>query len=147
MSLLFTGYTLNAPNGEMKLDNRTLVAPMCQYSSNHGLANDWHLYHWANLLNSGASALIIEATAVTTDGRITPHCLGLFDDACEEALANHLHRAKALAPANVKVGIQLNHAGRKASSAVPWEGGALIPPSEPTGWPTRAPSAIAQKSR
>jgi len=143
MSLLFTEFKLPAPNGGITLANRTVVAPMCQYSSIDGLANDWHLFHWANLLNSGASALIIEATGVTADGRITPHCLGLYNDACEEALADHLHRARALAPA-VKVGIQLCHAGRKASSAAPWEGGALIEPSQPNGWQTKAPSAIPQ---
>ncbi len=143
MSLLFTEFHLPAPNGGFTLANRTVVAPMCQYSSIDGLANDWHLFHWANLLNSGASALILEATGVTADGRITPHCLGLYNDACEVALADHLHRARALAPA-VKVGIQLCHAGRKASSAAPWEGGALIDPSQPNGWPTRAPSAIPQ---
>ena len=143
MSLLFTEFKLPAPNGGIALANRTVVAPMCQYSSIDGLANDWHLFHWANLLNSGASALIIEATGVTADGRITPHCLGLYNDACEAALADHLHRARALAPA-VKVGIQLCHAGRKASSAAPWEGGALIEPSQPNGWQTKAPSAIPQ---
>jgi 2,4-dienoyl-CoA reductase-like NADH-dependent reductase (Old Yellow Enzyme family) len=143
MSLLFTEFKLPAPNGGITLANRTVVAPMCQYSSIDGLANDWHLFHWANLLNSGASALIIEATGVTADGRITPHCLGLYNDACEAALTDHLQRARALAPA-VKVGIQLCHAGRKASSAAPWEGGALIEPSQPNGWQTKAPSAIPQ---
>ncbi len=145
MSLLFSEFSLSAPNGGFTLANRAIVAPMCQYSSIDGLANDWHLFHWANLLNSGASALIIEATGVTADGRITPHCLGLYNDACEAAILDHLTRAKALAPA-VKIGIQLCHAGRKASSAAPWEGGALIDPSQANGWQTRAPSAIPQNA-
>lgn len=141
MSLLFTEFTLPAPVGGFTLPNRMMVAPMCQYSSQGGLANDWHLFHWTNLFNSGAAAFIVEATAVTADGRITPHCLGLYDDACEQAFTEHLQRARKLAP-ELKVGVQLNHAGRKASSSVPWEGGSLILPSQPKGWQTRAPSAI-----
>lgn len=143
MSNLFSEYHLPAPNGGITLENRMVVAPMCQYSSIDGLANDWHLTHWTNLFNSGAAAFIIEATAVTPEGRITPKCLGLWNDACEAAIKDHLQRARALAPA-IKVGIQLNHAGRKASSNVPWEGGDLIPPTGKNGWQTVGPSAIPQ---
>lgn len=143
MSLLFSPFTLFAPKDGFTLPNRMIVAPMCQYSSENGLANDWHLFHWTNLFNSGASAVIIEATAVTAEGRITPQCLGLYDDACGAAFTQHLHRARKLAP-SLKVGVQLNHAGRKASSSVPWEGGSLIAPSESRGWATSAPSAIPQ---
>lgn len=123
------------------LSNRLVVAPMCQYASTDGLANDWHLTHWANLLNSGAGLVTIEATAVEPDGRISPGCLGLWNDATEVALADKLHRARAQAPGNVRVAIQLSHAGRKASSAKPWEGGALLGEAE-GGWATSGPSAV-----
>ncbi|MBA4256812.1 MAG: oxidoreductase [Polaromonas sp.] len=140
MSLLFTPYTLPSPQGGMTLPNRLVVAPMCQYSAVDGCATDWHLTHWANLLNSGAGLVTLEATAVEADGRISPGCLGLWDDATEAALAHHLHRARAQAPATA-VCIQLSHAGRKASSARPWEGGALLSP-EQGGWHTWGPSAL-----
>ncbi len=97
--------------------------------------------HWTNLLNSGAGLFTIEATAVSPEGRITPSCLGLWDDETEEALTQHLHRARALAPA-MPVCIQLAHAGRKASSAVPWRGGQLLS-REQGGWTPVAPSAVA----
>ena len=141
MSKLFTEFQLNSPRGQMTLANRMIVAPMCQYSSEDGLANDWHLTHWTNLMNRGAGAVIIEATGVTADGRITPNCLGIWNDAGEQAITERLKRARKLAPQGL-VGLQLCHAGRKASSQVPWEGGALIPPSSPGGWQTVAPSAV-----
>jgi 2,4-dienoyl-CoA reductase-like NADH-dependent reductase (Old Yellow Enzyme family) len=109
----------------LKLANRIVVAPMCQYSAQEGLATDWHLAHWTSLLNSGAGLIILEATAVTAEGRITPGCLGLWDDGTAAALADHLGRARKLAP-KVPVAIQLAHAGRKASSAAPWNGGQLL---------------------
>ncbi|WP_256440688.1 NADH:flavin oxidoreductase/NADH oxidase [Polynucleobacter sp. MWH-Spelu-300-X4] len=141
-SQLFSKLHLSSPRGGIDLDNRVIVAPMCQYASENGLASDWHLMHWGNLLNSGAGMFIIEATAVVPEGRITPHCLGLWDDQTEAALADKLHRAKALAP-KVPVCIQLAHAGRKASSAAPWNGGQLLPP-QAGGWVTVAPSALPQ---
>jgi NADPH2 dehydrogenase len=95
--------------------------------------------HWGNLLNSGAAMLTIEATAVLPEGRITPSCLGLWDERTEAALATHLQRARALAPPTA-VCIQLAHAGRKASSAVPWQGGQLLAP-DAGGWQTVGPSA------
>ena len=82
MSQLFSPYAL----GDLRLKNRIVIAPMCQYSSTEGLANDWHLAHWTSLLNSGAGLVTLEATAVTRDGRITPGCLGLWDDATAAAL-------------------------------------------------------------
>ena len=94
MSLLFSPLTLNTPQGPLTLPNRIVVAPMCQYSAHEGQANDWHLFHWANLLNSGSGLLILEATAVTPEGRITPQCLGLWDDATAQALSDHLARAR-----------------------------------------------------
>lgn len=142
MSTLFSPYTLPSPRGGLTLANRVVVAPMCQYSARLGEATDWHLAHWASLLNSGAGLVTIEATAVTAEGRITPDCLGLWDDRTEHALGSTLARARALAP-KVPVCIQLAHAGRKASSAVPWQGGQLLPTGE-GGWPTVAPSAVPQ---
>ena len=118
MSLLFTPFTFNAPSGPLTLPNRIVVAPMCQYSADHGQATDWHLTHWTNMLNSGAGLFTIEATAVSAVGRISPGCLGLWDDATQAALADKLHRARRLAPA-MPVCIQISHAGRKASSAAP----------------------------
>jgi NADPH2 dehydrogenase len=98
--------------------------------------------HWGNLLNSGAGMFTIEATAVLPEGRITPSCLGLWDAHTEAALASHLQRARTLAPPTA-VCIQLAHAGRKASSAVPWQGGQLLPP-DAGGWQTVGPSALPQ---
>ena len=93
--------------------------------------------HWGNMLNSGAAMFIIEATAVVPEGRITPMCLGLWDDATAAALQDKLHRARQLAP-KVPVCIQLAHAGRKASSAAPWQGGQLLTPAQ-GGWPPKVP--------
>jgi NADPH2 dehydrogenase len=140
MSLLFTPYTLPAPRGGLALPNRIVVAPMCQYQAQNGCATDWHLMHWGNLLNSGAALFTIEATAVVPEGRITPACLGLWDDATQDALGNTLQRARTLAP-HTAVCIQLAHAGRKASSALPWEGAQLLSPSH-GGWKTFGPSAL-----
>jgi len=144
MTQLFSPFQLPAPSGGITLANRMVVAPMCQYSAHDGLANDWHLTHWTNLMNSGAAALIIEATGVTPKGRITPRCLGLWNDACEEALTDRLKRARALSPKTTLVGIQLAHAGRKASSHIPSQSGASIPPTDPLGWQTLAPSNVPQ---
>lgn len=113
---------------------------MCQYASEEGRANDWHLAHWAQLLNSGAGMLTLEATAVSRDGRITPGCLGLWDEATALALQDHLQRARKLAPP-MPVCIQLGHAGRKASSEVPWRGGQLIALDQ-GGWQAWGPSAL-----
>jgi len=139
-SLLFTPFSLPSPRGGLTLPNRIVVAPMCQYSAVNGLAADWHLMHWGNLLNSGAGLVTIEATAVLPEGRISPGCLGLWDDATETAMADTLQRARRLASATA-VCIQLSHAGRKASSAAPWDGGKLLSSSE-GGWETFGPSAL-----
>ena len=139
MSKLFSPLTLPSPRGGLPLANRIVVAPMCQYSAHHGEASDWHLMHWGNLLNSGAALFTIEATAVLPEGRITPNCLGLWDERTETALSDRLQRARKLAPP-VPVCIQLAHAGRKASSAVPWQGAQLLSPAQ-GGWETFAPSA------
>lgn len=140
MSALFSEFELGAGRGPLKLANRIVVAPMCQYSCQDGMADDWHLMHWGNLLNSGAGLFTIEATAVSERGRITPGCLGIYNDATAQALADRLGRARRLAPP-VPVSIQIGHAGRKASSHVPWNGGKLIPLAE-GGWLPEAPSAV-----
>jgi 2,4-dienoyl-CoA reductase-like NADH-dependent reductase (Old Yellow Enzyme family) len=126
--------------GDVALANRIVVSPMCQYSAHDGCAGDWHLVHWGQLLQSGAGLMFVEATAVTPDGRITPQCLGLWDDASERALTDAMSRARRCAPP-MPVAIQLAHAGRKASSAAPWLGGHLAPGAG--GWTTVAPSPVA----
>jgi NADPH2 dehydrogenase len=113
---------------------------MCQYAAESGTPGDWHLMHWGNLLNSGAALFTMEATAVVPEGRITPACLGLWDDRTEAAMTSVLQRARALAP-RTAVCIQLAHAGRKASSALPWQGAQLLP-AEKGGWETFGPSAL-----
>ena len=140
MSLLFSPFTLASPRGGITLPNRIVIAPMCQYAARNGLAGDWHLMHWGNLLNSGAAMLTLEATAVAPEGRITPACLGLWDAPTQDALGSTLQRARALAP-QTAVCIQLAHAGRKASSARPWDGGQLLR-ADAGGWETFAPSAV-----
>ena len=142
MSLLFTPFHLPSPRGGLTLPNRIVVAPMCQYAADNGEATDWHLMHWGSLLNSGAALFTIEATAVLPEGRITPACLGLWDDRTEAALTSTLQRARQLAPPTA-VCIQLAHAGRKASSALPWAGAQLLPPQQ-GGWETYGPSALPQ---
>ena len=135
---LFSRFALR----ELKLANRIVVSPMCQYSAVDGRATDWHGIHWGQMLQSGAGMFTIEATAVSAVGRITHGCLGLYDDACEQAIKELLASARANAPA-MPVALQLAHAGRKASSHKPWDGGQLIS-IEQGGWKPLAPSAIAQ---
>jgi 2,4-dienoyl-CoA reductase-like NADH-dependent reductase (Old Yellow Enzyme family) len=142
VSLLFSPFKLSSPRGGLELANRIVVAPMCQYSCVDGQAADWHLAHWTSLLNSGAGLMTIEATGVTADGRITPDCLGLWDERTELAMGSTLARARKLAP-SMPVCIQLSHAGRKASSAAPWHGGQLLTP-EQGGWQSVGPSALPQ---
>jgi 2,4-dienoyl-CoA reductase-like NADH-dependent reductase (Old Yellow Enzyme family) len=124
----------------LTLDNRLVVSPMCQYSADDGSANDWHMMHLGSLANSGAGLLVLEATAVTHDGRITHGCLGLYSDANEAALKPVIEACRRRGVA--KIGIQLGHAGRKASARRPWEGAAMNEPELVTPWPTKAPSAI-----
>jgi len=126
--------------GDLELHNRIIIAPMCQYSATDGSATDWHLIHLGHLALSGAGLMIIEATAVVPEGRITPSDLGLYSDANEQALARVLDAVRAHAP--IKIGMQLAHAGRKASSRAPWQGGAQIPLGQPGSWQAVAPSAV-----
>ena len=120
------------------LRNRVAVSPMCQYSADDGLANDWHLVHLGSRAVGGAGLVLLESTAVTPEGRISPRDLGLWDDAQVEGLARCVRFLEAQ---GAVAGIQLGHAGRKASTAPPWEGGGVVPPSA-GGWPTVAPSAV-----
>ena len=122
----------------LTLPNRIVIAPMCQYSAEDGDANDWHLIHLGQLALSGAGLLILEATAVEQDGRITPGDLGLYTDSNERALARVLAAVRRYSP--MPVGVQLGHAGRKASSQAPWDGGQQIPPGE-GGWVGESASA------
>ena len=126
--------------GDLRLDNRIVIAPMCQYSASNGTAGDWHMIHLGHLALSGAGLMILEATAISPDGRISPQDLGLYSDENENALAKILTAVRAHSP--IAVALQLSHAGRKASSRAPWEGGAQIRPDEPLGWKTEAPSPV-----
>jgi len=123
----------------LQLPNRILVSPMCQYSAVDGVMTDWHLAHLTSLAISGAGLVMIEATGVELTGRITPGCTALCSDATERAIGRVVQAVHHYTPA--AIGIQLAHAGRKASSRVPWEGGSLIRPEE-GGWTTDAPSAL-----
>ena len=125
---------------DLALTNRIVVSPMCQYSANDGCASDWHLGHLGMLANSGASLVVVEATHVERHGRITHGCMGLYSDANEAALARVVAYCRGAGTA--KLGIQLAHAGRKASSQRPWEGGGALKANEDP-WPTMAPSATA----
>jgi NADPH2 dehydrogenase len=123
----------------LTLPNRVVVAPMCQYSADDGVGNDWHMTHLGMLSNSGAGLVVLEATHVERPGRITHGCLGLYSDACEDALVRIVDHCRRIGTA--KLGIQLAHAGRKASSQRPWEGAkALAADQDP--WPTIGPSAV-----
>jgi NADPH2 dehydrogenase len=124
---------------DLELPNRIVVSPMCQYSADDGVASDWHGAHLGMLANSGAALLVIEATGVERRGRITHGCLGLYSDDCEAALAALISRARRYGSA--KIGIQLAHAGRKASASRPWEGAHPLKTGEDP-WETIGPSAI-----
>lgn len=133
MSQLFTPYTL----GKLTLKNRLVVAPMCQYSAKLGIAQPWHEQHLGHLACSGTAALTIEATAVCEEGRVTHGCLGLWNDEQMSVLGKLLERVRDYS--DIPIGVQLNHAGRKASALPPWEGGK---PLQEQGWETLAPSAL-----
>lgn len=138
MSALFSPFTQRS----ITYRNRIGVSPMCQYSAIDGMANDWHFVHLGSRATGGAGLVMAEATAVSPEGRITPGCLGLWNNAHAEPLARiaHFITSQGAVP-----GIQLAHAGRKASCLVPWQGGLPIAPAEPDGWQTFAPSAIGYR--
>ena len=125
--------------GAMKLANRIVIAPMCQYSAVDGGMTDWHMIHLGHLALSGAALLTIEATAVLPEGRITHGDVGLWDDPTEAAMARTLDGVRRWS--DMPIAIQLAHAGRKASTEVPWKGGKQIAPGDAKGWQVVAPSA------
>lgn len=137
MSALFSPLALRG----LTLSNRVLVSPMCQYVARDGQATPWHMIHLGGLASSGAGALFIESTAVEPAGRITPGDLGLWDDSTEAALKPVIDAIRSFS--STAIVLQLGHAGRKASSQVPWEGGQLIAPAD-GGWQTVGPSALPQ---
>lgn len=135
MTALFTPFSLKS----VSLRNRIAVPPMCQYSAVGGFATDWHLPHYTALAKGGAGLVIVEATAVAPEGRITPGCLGLWQDDQVAALQTI---ASAIKAAGAVAGIQLAHAGRKASANEPWQGDDHIENSDPRAWQTIAPSSV-----
>lgn len=136
MNHLFTPFTLKS----ITLRNRIAVPPMCQYSAEDGFTNDWHRSHYAGLARGGAGLVIVEATAVSPEGRISPACTGLWKDEQQAGMADIAREIKA---AGAVPGIQLAHAGRKASANRPWDGDDHIASDDPRGWSTLSPSAIA----
>lgn len=136
MTALFTEFSLK----DVTLRNRIAVPPMCQYSADDGHTNDWHLAHYTQLARGGAGLVIVEATAVSPEGRITPGCTGIWNDAQAEGMAKI---ASAIKKAGACAGIQIAHAGRKASANRPWEGDDHLADSDPQSWQTIAPSAVA----
>ena len=134
MSQLFTPYTIRG----ITFRNRIFVSPMCQYSSNDGLPNDWHLVHLGSRAVGGAALVMVEASGVSPEGRITAWDSGLWSDAHAKAFAPIVRFIEAQGSV---AGIQLAHAGRKASTEVPWRGGRPIVAGQHS-WQTVAPSAI-----
>lgn len=133
---LFTPFSLKG----ITLRNRITVSPMCQYQAIDGLPTNWHPVHYQSLARGGAGMVIVEATAVSAEGRITPGCLGLWS---EEHAASLKPIVAGIKAAGAVPGIQIGHAGRKASANLPWEGDDHIPAGDPRSWETIAPSAVA----
>ena len=136
MSALFQPFTLK----DITLRNRIAVPPMCQYRAVDGLVNDWHLQNYAGMARGGAGLVIVEATAVAPEGRITPDCAGIWNDELAQAF---IPTVRAIKQHGGVPGIQIAHAGRKASANNPWEGDDHIANDAPRGWQTIAPSPIA----
>jgi len=126
--------------GGITLPNRIVISPMCQYSADDGSMTDWHLVHLGSMACSGAGLFVVEKTNVTREGRITHGCTGLYSDHNEAAMARAVQVYRNIT--KNPIGIQVGHAGRKASAQVPWLGGKALGPGE-SPWPTVAPSAIA----
>ena len=139
-SMLFSPISI----GDLVINNRIVVAPMCQYSAIDGSATDWHLMHLGQFSVSGSGLVFIEATAVEKKGRITPGCLGLYSDDNEKELKKIVQFFKKYG--NSKIGIQLAHAGRKASTEIPWRGGLPLEEGNDQCWETVAPSAESYSS-
>lgn len=136
MTDLFSSFQLK----DVTLKNRIAIPPMCQYMADDGFVNNWHKVHYASLARGGSGLVIVEATAVAPEGRITPHCLGLWNDDQADQLREI---AAAIKAAGAVPGIQIAHAGRKASANIPWEGDDHISVDDSRAWQPIAPSAIA----
>ncbi len=136
MPSLFDPFTVKS----ITLRNRIGVSPMCQYSSTDGRMDDWHLVHLGARASGGAALVVAEASAVSPDGRITAGDAGIWSDDQVEPLARI---GRFVRSQGAVLGIQIAHAGRKASDAIPWKGGGQIPDGEPGGWPTLSASPIA----
>ena len=136
MSALFQPFKLK----DVTLRNRIAVPPMCQYMATDGVVNDWHRVHYPAIARGGAGLVIVEATAVSPEGRISPNCTGLWNNTQAAALAPIAASIKA---AGAVPGIQIGHAGRKASANRPWDGDDHIAADDARGWPTISPSATA----
>ncbi len=134
MASLFQEFRLK----EVVLRNRIVVSPMCQYSSDDGFPNDWHLVHLGSRAVGGAGLVIVEATAVSPEGRISPGDSGIYLDAHVEPFARI---TRFLKQHGAVPGMQLAHAGRKTSASKPWEGGQHLG-TDQGGWDTLAPSAL-----
>jgi len=135
MSNLFDPITV----GNISIKNRVWVSPMCQYSAVDGVMQDWHAIHYGSFITGGSGLVMVEATGIRPEGRISPQCLGIWNDQQAQVLGelpNFAHKH------GVKMGIQLAHAGRKASTSAPWLGGKPLDVAD-GGWQTVAPSAIA----
>jgi len=136
MSFLFSEFRLKS----ITLRNRIGVSPMCQYSARDGLADDWHLVHLGARAIGGAALVVAEATAVSPEGRITPGCTGIWSDQHADRFAPI---ARFIKSQGAVPGIQLAHAGRKASAYPPWVGQGNLPSDDPQAWQPIGPSAIA----
>src|SRR5215211_8718782 len=134
MSQLFSPLRLR----ELEFKNRIFVSPMCQYSSQDGIPNEWHIVHLGSRAVGGAALVVVEATAVSPEGRISPGDTGLWSEEHTRAFAPV---ASFIKTHGARAGIQLAHAGRKASTDVPWRGGKPLS-EEQGGWQTIAPSAV-----
>lgn len=136
MVALFSEFKLK----DITLKNRIAVPPMCQYNAIDGLANDWHLTHYSELARGGSGLVIVEATGVSPEGRITPGCLGLWNDSQAQELSKV---AATIKKSGAVPGIQIAHAGRKASANKPWEGDDHLPEDHAEAWQIIGPSSIA----
>ncbi|MDT5262147.1 MAG: hypothetical protein QOC61_1151 [Acidobacteriota bacterium] len=134
MSSLFSVFNLRG----LEFRNRVFVSPMCQYSSRNGMPNDWHMVHLGSRATGGAGLVMVEASGVSPEGRISPGDSGLWSEKHAQAFAPITSFIKSQ---GARAGIQLAHAGRKASTDVPWRGGGHLSESE-GGWQTLAPSAV-----
>ncbi|XUT92565.1 hypothetical protein AAAK34_07455 [Ottowia caeni] len=136
MSILLSPLSVNG----LTLSNRLALSPMCQYKAVDGLAGAWHQAHYGARAIGGVGLVMLESTAISAEGRITHGCLGLWNDAQQQALGALVANGHNL---GTTMGIQLNHAGRKGSAHVPWQGGKALGAND-GAWPVLAPSALAQ---